>query len=170
MDTISPGFSSTLKELVFIDNPALVGPLNTILCNYTNLRKVVMTENRVYDKILEGLSNDLVGLKELMLSRNQLSGPVPSSLSKLKSLRVLDLSHNHFDGYLPGALGNLTELLTCQFFFPSFHLTQFFFSLSFLCLAKGEEMKMRIFCILCLGSEKRRKMNWNEDFSDSLFD
>jgi hypothetical protein len=29
------------------------------------------------------------------------------------------------------------------YFFPSFHLTQLLFSLSFLCLANGEEMKMR---------------------------
>ncbi|XP_059432993.1 piriformospora indica-insensitive protein 2 [Corylus avellana] len=110
-DAVSPGFSSALEELVFIDNPALVGPLGSILRNYTNLRRVVLTGNGVYGEIPEGLGDDSVGLEELTLSRNQLSSRVPSSLSKLKSLRVLDLSHNHFDGYLPEALGNLTELL-----------------------------------------------------------
>jgi hypothetical protein len=110
-NAVSPGFSSTLEELVFIDNPALVGPLSGLLRNYTSLRRAVLTGNGVYGEIPDGLGDDSVVLQELTLSRNQLSGGVPANLSKLNSLRVLDLSHNRFDGYLPEALGNLTELL-----------------------------------------------------------
>lgn len=111
VESVSPGFSPALEELVFIDNPALVGPLSGMLRNYTNLRRVVLTGNGVYGEFPEVLGDDSVGLEELTLSRNQLSGGVPSSISKLKSLRILDLSHNNLDGYLPEALGNLTELL-----------------------------------------------------------
>ncbi|KAG6662788.1 piriformospora indica-insensitive protein 2-like [Carya illinoinensis] len=106
----SPSFLSTLEELVFVDNPSLVGPLSGIIQNYTNLRRVVMTGNGVYGDI-PNVVGDLVKLEEITLSRNQLSGGVPWNLSKLKNLKVLDLSHNHFDGDVPDTLGNLTELL-----------------------------------------------------------
>lgn len=43
-----------------------------------------------------------------------LKGPVPSSLSLLKSLRTLDLSNNSFQGQLPSSWSNLSSLEQCD--------------------------------------------------------
>ncbi|XVF81017.1 hypothetical protein PTKIN_Ptkin15bG0122600 [Pterospermum kingtungense] len=103
-------FGSSLEELVFINNPAFVGPLSGIFRNFTSLRRVVLTGNGIYGSIPDGVG-DLVNLEEITLSRNKLSGQVSVSLSKLKKLKVLDLSGNAFNGNVPSSVGNLTQLL-----------------------------------------------------------
>ncbi|KAD6119721.1 hypothetical protein R6Q59_025730 [Mikania micrantha] len=52
----------------------------------------------------------LTHLTMLFLSNTNLSGPVPSFLSKLKSLNYLDLSFNSFTGSIPPELAELTEV------------------------------------------------------------
>lgn len=103
--------TDTLEELVFIDNPSFVGSLSGVLRNFTSLRRVVLTGNRVYGRIPD-IVGDLVNLEELTLSRNQLSGEIPLSLARLKNLKVLDLSHNFLSGKVPPSMGiNQSELL-----------------------------------------------------------
>ncbi|KAJ6412143.1 hypothetical protein OIU84_005245 [Salix udensis] len=109
-DVSSSSFGDNLEELVFIENPALVGSLSGIIGNFTNLRRLVLTGNGIYGNIPDGVGS-LVSMEEVTLSRNQLSGGVPVSLAKLKKLRVLDLSHNYLDGYVPLSVGNLSRLL-----------------------------------------------------------
>ncbi|GMY06305.1 piriformospora indica-insensitive protein 2-like [Fagus crenata] len=118
-DDVSPSFLPTLEELVFIDNPSLVGPLSGMIRNYTNLRRVVLTGNGVYGEIPDGFGY-LVNLEEITLSRNQLTGGVPLNFATLKNVKILDLSHNHFDGYVPDSLGNLTELMKLDLSFNGF--------------------------------------------------
>ncbi|XVF32359.1 hypothetical protein REPUB_Repub17cG0075100 [Reevesia pubescens] len=103
-------FGSSLEELVFIDNPAFVGPLSNIIRNFTSLRRLVLTGNGIYGSIPDGIG-DLANVEEITLSRNKLSGQVSVSLSKLKKLKVLDLSGNDFNGNVPSSVGNLTQLL-----------------------------------------------------------
>ncbi|KAE8692180.1 putative ROP-interactive CRIB motif-containing protein 6 [Hibiscus syriacus] len=103
-------FGSFLEELVFINNPAFVGPLSGIIRNFTRLRRLVLTGNGVYENIPDGIG-ELVTLEEITLSRNKLSGQVSAGLSKLKKLKVLDFSANDFHGNVPCAVGNLTQLL-----------------------------------------------------------
>ena len=55
---------------------------------------------------LESLSN-LLGLK---FHDNELTGQIPSELSNLRNLVELDLSHNELTGEIPAELGNLTSL------------------------------------------------------------
>lgn len=43
-----------------------------------------------------------------------LKGPLPDSLSPLKTLRTLDLSNNSFEGSLPSSWSNLTSLEACD--------------------------------------------------------
>ncbi|KAJ7977215.1 Leucine-rich repeat receptor-like protein kinase family protein [Quillaja saponaria] len=107
---VTPSFASSMEELVFIENPSLVGPLSGILRNFTSLRRLVLTGNGVYGGIPDALG-DLVNLEEITLSRNQLGGEVPENVENLQKLRVLDLSYNNFYGYIPESLGSLTELL-----------------------------------------------------------
>ncbi|XAR58657.1 hypothetical protein NMG60_11014139 [Bertholletia excelsa] len=108
-----PGFStfgSSLEELVFIENPALVGSLDGELGNLTSLRKLILTGTNVSSEIPDGLG-DLVSLEQLTLSRNRFTGQVPLNISKLKKLKVLDLSENLFDGEVPEPIGGLSNLL-----------------------------------------------------------
>ncbi|KAJ6736273.1 PIRIFORMOSPORA INDICA-INSENSITIVE PROTEIN 2-LIKE [Salix viminalis] len=109
-DVSSSSFGDNLEELVFIENPALVGSLSGIIGNFTNLRRLVLTGNGIYGNIPDGVGS-LVSMEEVTVSRNQLSGGVPVSLAKLKKLRVLDLSHNYLDGDVPLSVGNLSRLL-----------------------------------------------------------
>ncbi|XP_022769874.1 piriformospora indica-insensitive protein 2-like [Durio zibethinus] len=103
-------FGSSLEELVFINNPAFVGPLSGIIRNFTSLRRLVLTGNGIYGSIPDGIG-DLVNVEEITLSRNKLSGQVSVNFSELKKLKVLDLSGNDVDGNVPCSVGNLTQLL-----------------------------------------------------------
>ena len=47
---------------------------------------------------------------QLLLSSNELSGTIPSSLGSLTHLRTLDLSSNELSGTVPSSLGSLTHL------------------------------------------------------------
>ncbi|KAI4305615.1 hypothetical protein L6164_028971 [Bauhinia variegata] len=49
-------------------------------------------------------------LHVLALGINQLSGPIPASLSNISGLSSVDLAHNNFVGSVPTNLGNLQEL------------------------------------------------------------
>ncbi|KAL5863807.1 hypothetical protein ACOSQ3_001321 [Xanthoceras sorbifolium] len=109
-ENVPASFGSSLEELVFIENPSLVGSLGGIIGNFTNLRRLVLTGNGFYGTIPDKVGR-LVGLEEVTLSRNKLSGGVSLSFAKLKKLKILDLSQNYFDGNVPEELGNLTQLL-----------------------------------------------------------
>ncbi|KAJ0054724.1 hypothetical protein Pint_01696 [Pistacia integerrima] len=113
-DNVPESFGSSLEELVFIENPSLVGSLSGIIANYTNLRRLVFSGNGVYGNVPDKVG-ELVGLEEITLSRNKLSGGFSFSLAKLKKLRVLDLSQNYFDGNAPDEMSNLTQLFKLDF-------------------------------------------------------
>ena len=53
---------------------------------------------------------DLSELTNLTLTKNELSGPILDSLSRLSRLQRLDLGRNRLTGPLPSWLGNLSEL------------------------------------------------------------
>ncbi|XP_054800343.1 piriformospora indica-insensitive protein 2-like [Prosopis cineraria] len=116
---VSPSFSSILEELVFIENPSLVGPFSGVLGNFTSLRRLVLSGNGVDGELPQEIG-ELVNLEEITLSRNRLAGDVPGSLATLKKLKILDLSQNGFEGYVPESLGNLTELLKLDLSFNRF--------------------------------------------------
>ncbi|KAF2294917.1 hypothetical protein GH714_027011 [Hevea brasiliensis] len=115
----SSSFGANLEELVFVENPTLVGSLSGIIGNFTNLRRLVLTGNGVSGNIPDRIG-DLVNIEEITLSRNHLTGNVPFSLSKLKKLRILDLSQNHFDGNVPESIGNLSQILKLDLSFNGF--------------------------------------------------
>ncbi|XP_038714349.1 piriformospora indica-insensitive protein 2 isoform X2 [Tripterygium wilfordii] len=107
--TVSPSFASRLEQLVFIDNPALVGSLSGFNGNFTNLKRIVITGNGLSGNI-PGWVGDSANLVELTLSRNQLTSAVLMSFSKLKKmprLRELHLSGNSLGGKIPEIWKNL---------------------------------------------------------------
>ncbi|KAL6968174.1 hypothetical protein U1Q18_033976 [Sarracenia purpurea var. burkii] len=103
-------FGSSLQELLFIENPSLVGSLGNKLGNLTSLRRLVLTGTNVSGEIPDGLG-DLTNLEQITLPRNIFSGGVSQNLSKLKKLKLLDLSQNGLEGNIPESIGSVTNLL-----------------------------------------------------------
>ncbi|KAG0360170.1 hypothetical protein BG005_011315 [Podila minutissima] len=75
-----------------------------------NLTKLDVSNNSMQG-LIPGYLNNFVGLKTLLLDRNEFGGKIPA-LDNLRSLAVLDLSYNQLSGLLPpwGAGLNLTIL------------------------------------------------------------
>ncbi|XP_043703625.1 piriformospora indica-insensitive protein 2 [Telopea speciosissima] len=101
---------STLEELVFIDNPSLVGTLSGNLGNLTRLRRFILSGTSVSGAIPDEIGG-LLELQQVTISRNCFHGIVPQSLGNLKKLKVLDLSYNGLEGNLPESIGKMTELV-----------------------------------------------------------
>ncbi|XP_051144610.1 leucine-rich repeat receptor-like serine/threonine-protein kinase BAM3 [Andrographis paniculata] len=68
----------------------------------SNLLSGSLSENRDF-------STNQSKLGQMNLSNNQLSGPLPSSLSNLSSLQILLLSGNSFSGPIPPSIGKLQQ-------------------------------------------------------------
>ncbi|KAJ8558167.1 hypothetical protein K7X08_004933 [Anisodus acutangulus] len=100
----------SLEELVFMENPGLVGSLSDKVGNLMSLRRLVLSGSGVKGKIPYGLGS-LVNLEQLSLSRNKISGEIPVGVMTLKKLKVLDLSQNELGGAVNESIGNLTQLL-----------------------------------------------------------
>ncbi|MCE5166677.1 hypothetical protein HAX54_023950 [Datura stramonium] len=101
---------SSLEELVFMENPALVGSLSEKVGNLTSLRRLVLSGSAVSGEIPDELGG-LFNLEQLTLSRNRIGGEIPVGLKTLKKLKVLDLSQNELEESVPEPLGNLAQLL-----------------------------------------------------------
>lgn len=63
-----------------------------------------------YSAALSAVSWSLPFLQNLDFSNNNLSGPIPDSLSRLTQLQRLALSHNSLTGSIPDSLGSLAHL------------------------------------------------------------
>ncbi|KAI3449800.1 hypothetical protein Pfo_006465 [Paulownia fortunei] len=112
--------SSSLEELVFIENPALVGSLDGKINNLRKLRRLVLTGSNISGGFSNGFG-ELVNLEQLTVSRNKFNGEILMTIfQNLKKLRVLDLSGNGFHGNVPESIGNLTELLKIDLSFNGF--------------------------------------------------
>ncbi|KAK2444325.1 piriformospora indica-insensitive protein [Trifolium repens] len=75
-NTISlSSFPSTLEELVFIDNPSVVSPLDPFLHNLTSLTRLILIANGFNGELPSQIA-DIHNLEELTLSGNNLSGQV----------------------------------------------------------------------------------------------
>ncbi|XP_027094660.1 uncharacterized protein [Coffea arabica] len=118
-----PDFSSlgpSLEELVFVENPSLLGSLSGRMSTLTSLRRLVLTGTNVSGNIPDGFGN-LINLEQLTLSRNNFSGEISLNFQKLKKLKVLDLSQNRLRGNVPRSLGNGSiELLKLDLSFNAF--------------------------------------------------
>ncbi|GAU50215.1 hypothetical protein TSUD_29010 [Trifolium subterraneum] len=115
-----PSFPISLEELFFIENPAIVSPLQPFLTNLTtSLKRLVISGNGFYGELLPHIG-DFLHLEELTISRSNIFGQLPASLGMLNKLEILDLSHNEFQGCVPEHLGNLISLLKLNLSFNEF--------------------------------------------------
>ncbi|KAL1826033.1 hypothetical protein ACET3Z_012811 [Daucus carota] len=115
------GFSGVLEELVFIENPSLVGPFKGDIRSLSSLKRFVLIGSGVFGWVPHGLG-ELSSLEQLTFSRNRLSGDISGvNVSKLRNLKVLDLSYNGFFGNLPESFGGLESLLKLDLSYNGFH-------------------------------------------------
>ena len=73
------------------------------------VNRLILSANNLSGPIPEELGN-LTKLTLLYLSRNQLSGSIPKELGDLTNLTRLSLYNNNLSGSIPKELGNLTKL------------------------------------------------------------
>ncbi|KAG6516547.1 piriformospora indica-insensitive protein 2-like [Zingiber officinale] len=100
---------SKLESLVIVEN-SVDGELPLELGKLEHLKRLMLSGNHFAGRIPDSICGSWSELLIMDLSRNSLTGPLPSSLSNLTSLLKLDLSDNHFNGSLPPELGQLKNL------------------------------------------------------------
>ncbi|KAG6434549.1 hypothetical protein SASPL_106187 [Salvia splendens] len=111
-----PNFSSlsqasSLEELIFIENPALIGTLHGRIGNLKRLRRLILTGTGVSGGVTDWIGK-FADLEKLTLSRNGFSGEIPiNAFRNMTKLKILDLSNNEFEGSLPESIGFATSLL-----------------------------------------------------------
>ena len=78
------------------------------------VEKVQLSDNDLVGELLPslGLLANRGELDELNLRRNSLSGPIPATLGRIRTLERLDLSENELTGKIPPSLGNIRDLHT----------------------------------------------------------
>ncbi|KAL2230331.1 probable LRR receptor-like serine/threonine-protein kinase At3g47570 [Sesamum indicum] len=101
---------TNLQKLNIYENPLLGGSFPLSIANLSSqLFDLVMSRTQVHGKIPSSIEN-LLGLTRLELFDNNLEGPIPSDMGKLSSLQELNLGGNRFSNMLPSSLGNMTLL------------------------------------------------------------
>ncbi|RWR81148.1 piriformospora indica-insensitive protein 2-like protein [Cinnamomum micranthum f. kanehirae] len=103
-------FTSSLEELVFVENPSLVGSIDGRIGNFTNLRRLVISGTGISGNVPASIG-ELQELEQLVITRSRLSGKLPESWKKLQKLKILDLSYNFLEGNLPPGIGEITNLV-----------------------------------------------------------
>lgn len=92
-----------------LDRNGLTGPLPAELANLTLLEQLLLTKNELTESIPSTLGT-LGRLQELQLDDNNLAGAIPPELGGLTSLQGLLLHENDLTGPIPSELGGLTRL------------------------------------------------------------
>ncbi|MCL7045437.1 hypothetical protein MKW94_020600 [Papaver nudicaule] len=123
---------SSLNSIDFSDNQ-FSGGVSGFLLKMSSLQKLKLSNNLLkfnvsevlrnsnrYLEVLDVSSNQITGglpefrsglrLKSLSVSRNKISGRIPSSISALIELEKLDVSRNQIMGTIPPSLGELVGL------------------------------------------------------------
>ncbi|GAB2263058.1 hypothetical protein Droror1_Dr00004055 [Drosera rotundifolia] len=101
--------NSSLEQLSFRSNPALVGSIPAQLGSLGSLQILTLSQNPLTGSIpveVFGLSS----LVHLDLSYNMLNGAIPSQVGNLRNLVGLDLSYNSLTGSIPTTIGELDQL------------------------------------------------------------
>ena len=102
----------TLYMNLYLSSNKFEGPLPIFP---SILNRLDLTDNLISGWIPEDIGNMTPTLDNLLLSGNQISGPIPNSLCKINTLRVLDLSKNRLYGDIPDCWSNFKILVVLDF-------------------------------------------------------
>ncbi|KAJ1260231.1 hypothetical protein BS78_10G216300 [Paspalum vaginatum] len=89
-------------------NAANLGGQLGSLGNFTSITTIDLSNNNIGGTIPEDLP---ATLQSFFLSANQLTGSIPSSLSKLKNLTAMSVNNNRLNGDLPDTFDSLNRLV-----------------------------------------------------------
>ena len=87
------------------------GSIPSSIFNLSSLQEISLSFNKFSGHLSSDMFDHLPQLWYLDLSRNQLSGEIPTSLFKCKELECIILRDNQLEGTIPLELGNLTSLM-----------------------------------------------------------
>eukprot|EP00262_Sarcandra_glabra_P021607 TRINITY_DN9233_c0_g1_i1.p1 TRINITY_DN9233_c0_g1~~TRINITY_DN9233_c0_g1_i1.p1 ORF type:complete len:536 (+),score=67.55 TRINITY_DN9233_c0_g1_i1:108-1610(+) len=91
-----------------LSNNLLHGQIFSTNSNLTNLRYLYLDNNKFSGRIPYGLSDTSLAL--LDISKNNISGGLPSWIGDLSYLHTLVMAKNHLEGFIPVEFCNLQEL------------------------------------------------------------
>ncbi|XP_074282212.1 receptor-like protein EIX2 isoform X2 [Silene latifolia] len=77
---------------------------------YFQAIKLNLSNNFIFGPLPKGLGDIMPYLEGLILSNNQLSGPVPISLCQLTALHALNIQNNSLSGVIPNCWANVSTL------------------------------------------------------------
>ncbi|KAG6714748.1 hypothetical protein I3842_05G217200 [Carya illinoinensis] len=103
------GNLQNLKNLSLIHNN-FEGPIPLEIFNISTIQMISMPMNRLSGHLPSNIGLFLPNLHQLYLGQNQLSGPIPNSITNASQLTELYLTKNSFSGLIPKSLGNLRHL------------------------------------------------------------
>ncbi|XP_010531835.1 PREDICTED: probable LRR receptor-like serine/threonine-protein kinase At1g12460 [Tarenaya hassleriana] len=89
--------------------PGISGSLSPALSNLTRLTQLILLPGLVTGPVPSELGF-LPSLRVVSLTRNRLTGSIPASFSSLLDLHTLDLSYNQLSGVIPPRLTRLPHL------------------------------------------------------------
>ncbi|EOY27942.1 Leucine-rich repeat protein kinase family protein [Theobroma cacao] len=91
-------------------NGGLTGGIPASIFNISSLTKLVLFNNSLSGSLPDNMCHHLSKLEVLIISLNEFSGHIPSSIGECSNLQNLSLSTNRFNGTIPRSFGNLTSL------------------------------------------------------------
>ncbi|WVY91207.1 hypothetical protein V8G54_036721 [Vigna mungo] len=104
-----------------VANHGLKGTLHTLnFSSFPNLLTLDVSNNSFSDTIPQQIAN-LSRVSELIMNKNDFSGPIPISMTKLANLKILNLKENSISGPLPEEIAELRNLE--RLLFESNHLS-----------------------------------------------
>ncbi|KAM4101019.1 hypothetical protein ACB094_05G111400 [Castanea mollissima] len=93
---------------IFLRVQGLAGILPPALAKLPHLKIIDLNANYLSGNIPQEWAS--MQLEYLSISTNNLSGPIPTYLGKITSLKILSIESNQFSGIVPLELGNLVNL------------------------------------------------------------
>nr|XP_010917584.3 receptor-like protein EIX1 [Elaeis guineensis] len=114
----------TSLEVLYMNDNELQGEIPAALGNICNLRTLDLSVNNITGgirELVEGWSRcGTVGLEELNLKHNNLSGGLTPRIAHLRRLGKFSLSHNRMSGTIPKEIGQLSRLESLDLSFNAF--------------------------------------------------
>uniref|UniRef100_A0A251UW39 non-specific serine/threonine protein kinase n=1 Tax=Helianthus annuus TaxID=4232 RepID=A0A251UW39_HELAN len=103
------GLMKSLKEIYF-GGCNLYGTISNSLYNLSLLANISLSDNQLTGGLYSAIGARLPNLVFFQLWGNQLSGPLPASISNCTSLELLELGKNKFSGPLKVDFSKLTNM------------------------------------------------------------
>ena len=101
-----------LRKLWLLDLEAtknLTGGIEN-LYNISSLQFMHLSVSGLGGSLPDNFGSFFPSMVECLLSGNNFTGPIPSSIGEMRNLLHLNLAHNHFSGVIPKSLGTLPSL------------------------------------------------------------